>query len=133
MKYLKGFFSKKEAPEYYKKIDLEEYRQSVGKVWLLDLGPGSFIIKPPVPAAHTAHESMTKIELSEISNILKGYSNDDRHFSKNGNLRFVISKLKDEWFYVYVAPGLYTREEWYKCDQIDGLLELLKTFTNRIW
>lgn len=44
---------------------------------------------------------------------------------------FRIGKLDDEWYLVeYLGPERF--KKYYKCDQLDGFLELLKSFTFRL-
>ncbi len=43
---------------------------------------------------------------------------------KFANLRSFISELPDEWFLVKVTKDY--KDECYKCDQIDGLIDCLK-------
>jgi hypothetical protein len=45
---------------------------------------------------------------------------------------FRIGKLDDEYYLVEVESTVYEGVKYYKCDQLDGFLELLKSFTFRL-
>lgn len=49
-----------------------------------------------------------------------------RHFNKRLEKRCHIFKAEDEWYYVKVGEG--KRIYYYKCDQIEGLIECLDSF-----
>ena len=72
----------------------------------------------------SSHLSSQKVFSVEINNnwdqIKLCYYSQSRYGL--GKDRFVIYKLQDEWFFV-VDPN---KRKFYKCDQIDGLIECLK-------
>ena len=39
--------------------------------------------------------------------------------------KFWIDKVKDEWFYVYIPINEIGNEFFYKCDQLEGLIQFL--------
>lgn len=66
-----------------------------------------------------------------LTSLYPGISNVDKYImiyevsGGNERLKYSIMELEDEYFIVHVYKGkLYSNT--YKCDQIDGVLELLK-------
>ena len=48
--------------------------------------------------------------------------------------RYVVYKLDDEWFYVIVSDYRFDKfgiHRYYKCDQIDGLIDCLKMLKDK--
>lgn len=73
-------------------------------------------------------ESLKEKRFLEINKGLPGvidiqYQDETRH-------EVYVSKHEDEWYIVWHLRGKYTPKEstYYKCDQIEGLVNLLSTF-----
>lgn len=73
------------------------------------------------------------IEESAIKAIRSKYTIDEKELQYNnksciiigGKSKLLIIQCPDEWFYVRVDNKSY-KDEYYKCDQLDGLLKCLE-------
>jgi hypothetical protein len=112
MKYLKKF----NESETYSEIDFTEFMGDNG------VGFGT--------------ENFTKVEMSIISDFLKSmgvsttvfssfiYGNKDNKFSLSA-FTIEIYKHYDEWFFIKIWYRDNKNNAFYKCDQFEGVIELL--------
>ena len=119
MKYLKKF----NESETYSAIDFTEYMGDKG------VGFGT--------------EPFTKLEVKTISDLLKSMGVDTTNFSdliygsKNNKLNLSafsieIYKHDDEWFFTKMWFRKSGCNNFYKCDQLSGVTELLNVNKNSI-
>lgn len=110
---------------YYKSISIEEYLEpsnyqdfNINEVKLLiELFP-SIDVRVSRFSPSSAPHSIMKIITNSSS------------FSYHGIGEIKVSKMEDEWYYVKFVmedPPIYSNR-YYKCDQLDGLIKLIKTY-----
>ena len=138
MKYLK-LLEEYVKNVYYTEIDHEDFRKAVlyhedeaGRDEEGDIDDELFFAEE----GHINPDKCTDFTDYEFEKILKILSDWDDHFSIdnhwdinffNGDKELHIIKGKDEWFYVkYDEYGDTEFLDYYKCDQFDGLLKLIK-------
>ena len=102
-----------EYNQYYTKIDEDEYNLVWDTMEIL---------------------SFTKNEIKSIksllpNNIVKEDKNDDEElfiYTLKKKIWMRLYKASDEWYYVKSFGLRRTHQQWYKCDQFDGLLRLIE-------
>ena len=121
-------FDLPDKEDFYKHINKEEWMDIRNyKHKLVDF-PGSQM--DILNRTHTTHESYCKWKLARGHYTC--YRNDSYTNPTTGR-RYTryswIFLLDDEWYVIQDVVqygGVVVEEEWYKCDQFDGLIELLK-------
>ena len=108
------------------------------KPFSLNENAGSLFTKTNHDTWVTMHwyneEEFTDQELGQIKQHFKNWYIDDTsgklfvrglyHKGKN-NKGFRIMKTADEWYYVFDMHAVDLTNKYYKCDQIDGLLNFI--------
>jgi hypothetical protein len=117
----------------YQKISVTSYGEIKHRVY----GP---IIYGPIIRNEESYDisnPFTELELNELNYFGKAVANPNKVIVNIyiKDYRIEIFKLPDDWFYVLFEYGgnyYYLTEKFWKCDQFDGLLELLKKVEENI-
>jgi len=125
MKYLKKF--NESSNEYY----TSQKFSIVGDDVILYDNDGTLIKKYKL-------ESFTEPEIVEIDNIILSRLNAKRFenpwailslsYNYLENYRYTLLKSEDEWYFIAIQNVKTHEWLYYKCDQYDGLLKLLKEY-----
>jgi hypothetical protein len=134
MKHIKLFLEGFDKSEYYHEIDVDEYDSCFGLIddyyveqeyKIVDIDEKYLDILKNRSIGKLEFEIYSDISVSELK-INKKMAIGI--YSDIGSIK--IYEISDEWFVVYVADVLKKEtddfETFYKCDQFDGLVELLK-------
>jgi hypothetical protein len=110
----------------YQKISVTSYEEIKHRVY----GP---IIRNE--ESYDISNPFTELELNELNYFGKAVANPNKVIVNIyiKDYRIEIFKLPDDWFYVlFDSNYYYLTEKFWKCDQFDGLLELLKKVEENI-
>lgn len=119
MKHLRRF--NESSTELYKKIDYTEYDDKVNDDKWIEFDKN----------VYDKIQSMIDMEFICIDDYETSLENiiDDRSISIYTiyNDTFTMFQTDDEWFYVqYVDKGKHSTHYYYKCDGLEGLIQVLK-------
>ncbi len=128
MKYLRKF-NESNSNEYYEQISDEEYESFIINPTFHPFSDSdiSIINKIFDKAKKTYPNIKYKVNLS-IDNRTKEIINQYIEINNTENIGITYGKffsLKDEWYFGYIILDNRSVEN-YKCDQLDGLIKLLK-------
>jgi hypothetical protein len=84
-------------------------------------------------------EAFTELELEELRKVIITHSYSQVFHLNNGKyglyydhnrmgINIHIEKYEDEWYYVRITNVVFDRDSFFKCDQFDSLLGLVKIF-----
>ena len=130
MKYLKSYNENIDLG--YQKIDRTEYLKNIAGITRSDIINTDIV--QIVNYRKERFESFTSKEVNEIQTFIPKFnisSNSDSMLALGSGDNFLIWKLKDEWYYVCRQIGGDGTNDYYKCDQFDGLMNLLKSLQNK--
>jgi len=117
MKYLKPFYES--TNEFYQEITQGEY---LSNAFTLEESP---LTDNDIWSLENAVDDLNSKKKKGWSDIYLRRDSDSGCYLKYKYLKVLqISKFDDEWFYV-INTRFMGKKEYYKCDQIEGLLKLL--------
>ena len=141
MKYIKLFESHN---DYYIKIGLQEFEQTIFDQWLDIKGSDDVlefdgkeieylkrICKSHNGEFSTRHrQSLSYCELSFGQNDIVQIKIIDESDTIDRDCPINIYKIVDEWYVVEAMGGGPDNGIWYKCDQLDGVKKLIEKILN---